>query len=135
MDSPFSLDYAEAREKFRAGATAAGAEIQTFPLEHRGPNDLDLTTDTAWVGPRDARAVLVTVSGTHGVEGFFGSAVQVEWLRRSKGAALISDRRRSTHPCHQSLRLFLAEADERGQCRHQSQLDGLRRSVAGQSGL
>ncbi|MGD0493648.1 MAG: M14 family metallopeptidase [Steroidobacteraceae bacterium] len=91
MDSPFSRDYAEAREKFRAGATAAGAEMQTFVLDHRGPNDLDLTTDTAWLGPRDARGVLVTVSGTHGAEGFFGSAVQVEWLRRSKGAALTGD--------------------------------------------
>jgi hypothetical protein len=91
MDSPFSHDYAEARDKFRAGVTAAGAEIETFLLDHRGPNDLDLTTDTAWVGPRDARAVLVTVSGTHGVEGFFGSAVQVEWLRRSKAAVLAGE--------------------------------------------
>jgi len=91
MDSPFSRDYVEARGKFRAAATAAGAEIQTYSLEHRGPDDLDLTTDTAWIGPRDARAVLVTVSGTHGVEGFFGSAVQVEWLRRIKGVALAGD--------------------------------------------
>jgi hypothetical protein len=91
MDIPFSRDYAEAREKFRASADAAGAEVQTFPLEHRGPEDLDLTTDTAWVGPRGAGAVLVTVSGTHGVEGFFGSAVQVEWLRRIKGSVLPGD--------------------------------------------
>ena len=62
MDNPFSRDYAEARGKFRAGATAAGAELQTFVLDHRGPDDLDLTTDTAWVGPRGARSVLVTVS-------------------------------------------------------------------------
>jgi len=91
MDSPFSRDYAEARERFRADAAAAGAELQTFPLEARGPDDLDLSTDTAWVGPRAARAVLVTLSGTHGVEGFFGSAVQIEWLRRSPGAALPAD--------------------------------------------
>jgi len=91
MDSPFSRDYVEARGKFRAAATAAGAEIQTYSLEHRGPDDLDLTTDTAWAGPRDARAVLVTVSGTHGVEGFFGSAVQVEWLRRTEGVALAGE--------------------------------------------
>jgi hypothetical protein len=87
MDSPFSRDYSEAREKFRAGAAAAGAEIQTYPLDHRGPDDIDLTSDTAWIGPRGARAVLVTVSGTHGVEGFYGSAVQVEWLRRNPGGA------------------------------------------------
>ena len=48
MDSPFSRDYAEAREKFRAGAAAAGAEIDKFRLDHPGPNDLELTTDTAW---------------------------------------------------------------------------------------
>jgi len=91
VNSPFSHDYAQARDKFRAAAAAAGAETETFLLDHRGPDDLDLTTDTAWVGPRDARAVLVTVSGTHGVEGFFGSAVQVEWLRRTKEAELSGD--------------------------------------------
>jgi hypothetical protein len=91
MDSAFSRDYAEARRKFRASAAAAGAETQSFPSEHRGPDDLDLSTDTAWVGPRGAHAVLVTISGTHGVEGFFGSAVQIEWLRRSKGMALPAD--------------------------------------------
>jgi hypothetical protein len=88
MESPFSRDYAEARRKFRASAAAAAADVQTFVLEHRGPDDLDLSTDTAWIGPRNARRVLLTISGTHGVEGFFGSAVQIEWLRRMKGAAL-----------------------------------------------
>jgi hypothetical protein len=91
MDSPFSRDYPEAREKFRAGAAAAGAEIRTYRLDHPGPDDLELTTDAAWAGPRGARAVLVTVSGTHGVEGFFGSAVQAEWLQRSNGAPLPDD--------------------------------------------
>jgi hypothetical protein len=91
MESPFSQDYAEARTKFRGAATGAGAAAESYPLSHPGPDDLDLSTDTAWLGPRDARAVLVTISGTHGVEGFFGSAVQTEWLRRSKAAALPDD--------------------------------------------
>jgi Protein of unknown function (DUF2817) len=91
MDNPFSHDYPEARTKFRAAAAASAAELKTYDLDHRGPNDGDLSTDTAWVGPTDARAVLVTISGTHGVEGFFGSAVQIEWLRRSKAAPLPSD--------------------------------------------
>lgn len=31
---------------------------------------------------------MVTISATHGVEGFFGSATQVEWLRRARSTAL-----------------------------------------------
>ena len=36
--------------------------------------------DAAWFGPSDARRVLVLVSATHGVEGFCGSAAQLDWL-------------------------------------------------------
>ena len=36
----------------------------------------DCVTDTLWVGSEDARRVVVAISGTHGVEGFCGSAVQ-----------------------------------------------------------
>ena len=50
-----------------------------------------MTTDTAWLGAPDASRVLATISGTHGVEGFFGSATQVEWLRRSKTVKLPAD--------------------------------------------
>ena len=88
MDTPFSADYSAARANFRAAAAAAAAEVETHRLDHTGPDKFELTTDAAWVGPQNARAVLVTVSGTHGVEGFFGSAVQIEWLRRSKAAPL-----------------------------------------------
>lgn len=45
---------------------------------------IDKTTDTAiteapcalWLGPEDAKNVLVLISGTHGVEGYCGSAIQ-----------------------------------------------------------
>jgi hypothetical protein len=88
MDGCFSQDYVEAREKFAAAARAAGAELTGFALDKRGPDGGKLSTDVAWLGPRDARQVLVTISGTHGVEGFFGSATQIEWLRRAKTAHL-----------------------------------------------
>jgi len=39
-----------------------------------------LATDVARLGPTDAQRVLFSVSGTHGVEGYFGSACQSEWL-------------------------------------------------------
>src|SRR5262249_57826745 len=46
----------------------------------RGPADEELTIDTA-VSPAPASApVLVVSSGVHGVEGFFGSAVQLAAL-------------------------------------------------------
>ena len=85
MDSCFSENYAQAREKFVGAAREVGAAVNSFSLELRGPDGGDLTTDVAWLGAADAQRVLVTLSGVHGVEGFFGSAVQIELLRRAKG--------------------------------------------------
>lgn len=83
MMTPFSENYAEAREKFLAAARAAGAQTTRFALGKRGPDGTELSTDVAYVGSADCKNVLVTISGTHGVEGFFGSAVQIEWLKRA----------------------------------------------------
>jgi hypothetical protein len=90
MDTPFSKDYGEARAKFSDAARSVGAVMSSFALDKCGPEGLGLSTDVAWLGPRTAKAVIVTLSATHGVEGFFGSATQTEWLRRmkSKSAAL-----------------------------------------------
>jgi len=88
MDGSFSEGYVEAREKFTSAARAAGAEITRYVLERRGPDGGELSTDVAWLGPPDASRALVTISGTHGVEGFFGSATQVEWLHRVKTTPL-----------------------------------------------
>lgn len=90
--SPFSTSYAEAREKFIAAATAAGASLWSYAHPEPGPDGGDLATDCAWIGPRDARTVLVLVSGTHGVEGFCGSGAQVDWLRRGEAARLSPDK-------------------------------------------
>src|SRR5690606_11704356 len=40
----------------------------------------ELSLDVARKGPKDARKLLVVSSGTHGVEGYFGSAVQIALL-------------------------------------------------------
>jgi len=50
-----------------------------------------LSTDTARLGPAAARKVLVLMSGTHGVEGFAGSAIQTGLLRRGVAAHLPPD--------------------------------------------
>jgi len=89
--SPFSASYAEARAKFLEAATAAGASLCAYTHPLPGPDGGVLTTDCAWIGRRDARTVLVLVSGTHGVEGFCGSGAQVDWLRRGEAALLGAD--------------------------------------------
>jgi len=76
----FSRDYAEARQRFLDCAAAAGAVLEDRSHPLTGPEGEALSTDLAWFGPRDAERVLVTISATHGVEGFCGSGAQVGWL-------------------------------------------------------
>ncbi len=76
----FSPDYATARARFRDAARAAGFSLTAHGIDPRGPDGGDLTLDVARKGPKDARKVLVVSSGTHGIEGFFGSAVQLGLL-------------------------------------------------------
>lgn len=75
----FSADYREARERFRNAATALG-DVRSYSNPNRGPYGEELATDTLWIGDRDARNVLVLVSATHGVEGFCGSAAQLDFM-------------------------------------------------------
>ncbi len=76
----FAGDYAAARRLFVDAARARGGRIRAYPNPERGPESEALAADAAWFGPTDAPRVLVTVSATHGVEGFCGSGAQVDWL-------------------------------------------------------
>lgn len=87
----FSADYGQARMKFVEAAKARGGELQRIVHPARGPDGADLSMDVAWFGDRSASKALVTFSGVHGVEGFFGSGVQIEWLRRSENQRLPQD--------------------------------------------
>lgn len=80
INACFAPDYQRARERFIAAATAAGATIKCFRNPHYGPEGEELATDVAWLGETSAEAVLVLLSATHGVEGFCGSAMQVDFL-------------------------------------------------------
>lgn len=88
--SYFSSDFAEARKRFAAAAAAAGARLHSYAHPDPGPEGSELSCDVAWWGPEDAGSVLVTLSGTHGAEGFCGSAMQSGWfdsgLIRENGA-------------------------------------------------
>ena len=76
----FAGSYAEARAKFLDAAQTAGAALTGYPHD-----DPTLGTDVAVLGPADAPRRLVMISGTHGVEGFAGSAVLIDRLRRDDG--------------------------------------------------
>jgi hypothetical protein len=76
----FSADYQEARSKFIEASKRAGGLLESYENPNRGPDGGSLFTDTAWHGAEDAENVLVTISGTHGAEGFCGSGVQIAWL-------------------------------------------------------
>ena len=57
---------------------------QTLPFTRLdftlSPQD-NLLCQTGWIGDLDAKAVLVVIGGTHGIEGFTGTAVQVDWMQ------------------------------------------------------
>ncbi len=73
----FSPDYRSARARFRAAAAPRNAAIEAFPMD---PGPDDLTIDAAVIGGDRPRRLVLITSGLHGVEGFFGSAVQLGLL-------------------------------------------------------
>ena len=88
FDAFFPATYAQSRGRILALAQRLGAAVQTYEAPGRGPSDEVLATDVLWIGPRDAEAVAVLVSATHGVEGFCGGAAQIDILERDPGASL-----------------------------------------------
>ena len=86
----FATSYDEARDKFLAAARIADAWTHRYDNPSKGPEGEALSTDLAWLGPQDAAKVVVTISSTHGVEGYCGSGFQVDWLA-SVGAAGLPD--------------------------------------------
>lgn len=83
----FSADYATARQRFRAEASRLGIPLASHAIATPGPHGESLSIDVATIGAARCRRVLVLSSGLHGVEGFFGSAVQLAWLAQFAAAA------------------------------------------------
>jgi len=76
----FSADYATARARFRASALRHDVAIEALPITARGPNHEDLNIDIAWLGARNARRIILHITGVHGVEAYAGSATQLALL-------------------------------------------------------
>lgn len=81
--SVFPASYTLARQQWLALLTELDCPHQhlVFPCAGAGPNNEALATDALWIGDEQAEQVVVVIAGTHGVEGFAGSAVQTDLLR------------------------------------------------------
>ncbi|WP_111656195.1 DUF2817 domain-containing protein [Isoalcanivorax indicus] len=77
---PFPHEYA-GTQHFATHAAALGT-LREHPLAQRGPLGEALASHSLWQGPKEAAQVLVVLSGTHGVEGLAGSAIQQDLVRR-----------------------------------------------------
>ena len=78
--SLFPADYSSGRQRWLT-ELGDGLRCFSYPCTGVGPEGEALLTDTVWIGPEDAEKVVVLIGGTHGVEGFVGSAVQTDVLR------------------------------------------------------
>ena len=89
----FYTDFLSARTAFLEVAERAGGRLEALPLDARGPGSETLGIDIVWFGDAKARRVVLHSSGLHGVEGFAGSAIQIQTVRElpriPEGTALI----------------------------------------------
>ena len=87
----FSASYQEARVKFIESALAASARLEQYVHPLSGPNGEELATDVAELGNPATKGAVFVCSGTHGVEGFSGSAIQIGLLRAGWSEMLSGD--------------------------------------------
>lgn len=87
----FSTSYRVARQRLLDATRASGGSIESVRNPHLGPEGEPLFMDVAYFGPGDAGKVLLVSSGTHGVEGFAGSGIQIRLLREGIAERLPSD--------------------------------------------
>lgn len=90
-NSYFSATYAEARARFLKAAEAAGASIQSETHPLKGPDGEALAIDIARMGPKGASKLLAMTSGTHGIEGYTGSAIQTRLMEDGIATRLPAD--------------------------------------------
>lgn len=81
-DALFSQNYFEARDKFLFECKENDFSIiSTLNPNCFGPNNSKIYMDCAYKGPQNPKSLLVIISGTHGPEGYCGSAFQYGLLK------------------------------------------------------
>ena len=78
----YSADYFAARERFLAACAQLGLEHHALTVHAPSPRPEPLTIDVAIAGATKPSTAIVLSSGVHGVEGLFGSALQLAFLER-----------------------------------------------------
>lgn len=87
----FSETYSDARAKFLDAARASGASLSHDRHPQKGPQGEELYLDVAVLGPKEASRMLIVGCGTHGIEGFPGSAAQTAWMEGGGAKRLPAD--------------------------------------------
>jgi hypothetical protein len=77
----FSHTVPEAHQRFVDATARAGAEARVVPHPLQGPDGEPLHSAVARIGDPDAHTLLLSISGTHGIEGYAGSGLQIGALR------------------------------------------------------
>ena len=78
--SYFSGDYVSARDRFLTASARSGGSMMSYGHPGRGRHGETLSTDIVVLGNANASSMLLIQSGTHGIEGYCGSAIQLALL-------------------------------------------------------
>jgi hypothetical protein len=90
----YAETYAEARARFQLAVAETGGQLVSWNhADASGPDGGTLAIDVGSFGPVDAGKVFLVLSGTHGGEGYTGSAAQIAFMRSGALAALPGDTR------------------------------------------
>lgn len=90
----FGETFAEARAKFLLAAAQAGGAVTSYVHpDATGPDGGSLTIEVACFGAAGARKAFLILSGTHGGEGYAGSAAQIALMRSGALAKLAPELR------------------------------------------
>lgn len=88
----FATSYASARQRFLELVRQKGGRLRHYTHPDKtGPAGEELAVDVATFGSSDASRALLIISGTHGLEGFLGSAAQIAWLHHRAPFTLPDD--------------------------------------------
>jgi hypothetical protein len=89
----FPDSYTHARELWKQHIQKLRAPLagRSFSAHASAPDGTQLATDCAWLGAQGATRVLVIIGGTHGIEGFAGTAVICDLLAGLSGERLPED--------------------------------------------